>query len=270
MTESLLDSVLAISREAAALATELTAGGVSALATKSTAVDVVTIVDREVESRIRRRITERFPGDGIFGEEEAATTSDTGRFWVVDPIDGTTNLLYGIPQYGISIAVVEGDPASWNWTALAGVVINPVSGEEFWAERGGGAFLNGDAIHVRRPASLAESLLATGFAYNAETRTKQAEVLARIIHRVRDIRRLGACSLDLCALATGRVDVYFERTLSAWDFAAGALIAQEAGAEIRGWNGASPSRDWLLAAHPDFINEVETLLVAAEAHFELN
>ena len=269
MTESLLDATLAIAREAAGLANQLTRGGVDTLATKSTSVDVVTIVDREVEVLIRRRIAERFPGDGVFGEEEAASASTTGRTWVVDPIDGTTNLLYGLPQYGVSIAVVEGDPANWNWTALVGVVINPATGEEFWAARGGGAFRNGEPIAVNRPADLERSLLATGFAYNATTRVRQAEVVTRIIDRVRDIRRLGACSLDLCALAAGRVDAYFERTLSAWDFAAGALIAEEAGAELRGWNGASPSRDWMLAAHPDVIGEFERLLVDAGAHFEL-
>jgi myo-inositol-1(or 4)-monophosphatase len=266
---TLLSAVLDIAREAAALANDLTRGGVSALATKSTAVDVVTIVDRQVETLIRRRITEQFPGDGIFGEEEAATASSTGRTWVVDPIDGTTNLLYGLPQYGVSIAVVEGDPATWSWTALAGVVINPVTGEEFSAARGEGAFLDGNPIHVTRPASLAQSLLATGFAYDADTRTRQAEVVSRIIARVRDIRRLGACSLDLCALAAGRVDAYFERTLSAWDFAAGALIAEEAGAELRGWGGAAPSRDWMLVAHPDIIDDYERLLVDAGAHFDL-
>ena len=262
--------MLAIAREAATLANELTEGGVSALATKSTSVDVVTIVDRDVEALIRRRIGERFPGDGICGEEDAATASETGRYWVVDPIDGTTNLLYGIPQYGVSIAVVEGNPASWDWTALAGVVINPVSGEEFWAERGGGAFLNGAPITVNQPTDLAQTLVATGFAYNATTRTRQAEVVSRIIHRVRDIRRFGACSLDLCALAAGRVDIYFERTLSAWDFAAGALIAAEAGADVRGWNGAAPSSDWMLAAHPSIIDEIEALLVKSGAHFDLN
>ena len=270
MSSELLTDAIVIAREAAALASKLTAGGVSELATKSSDVDVVTLVDQGVESLIRRMVSERYPDDGFFGEEEGRSKSFSGRTWLVDPIDGTTNLLYGIPQYGVSIAVVEGDPADWDWKALVGVVINPATGDEYWAKLGGGAFHNGESISINRPKSLAQSLLVTGFSYSAELRIKQAQVLTGIIGGVRDIRRFGACSLDLCALASGLVDVYFERTLSAWDFAAGALIAQEAGALVRGWNGAAPSHDWLLAGHPEIVDEFEELAVRSGARFSLN
>lgn len=269
MADRLVDRVLSIAREAATLANELTRDGVRALATKSSDVDVVTVVDKQLESLIRRRLRDEFPDDGITGEEEAASTGTSGRYWLVDPIDGTTNLLYGIPQYGVSIAVVEGSPDSWDWTALAGVVINPQSGEEFSAEKGGGSFLNGERLRINAPVPLSQSLLATGFAYSSTTRVRQAETLTHVIDRVRDIRRFGACSLDLCALACGRVDAYFERTLSAWDFAAGALIAEEAGAVVRGWQGSAPSHDWLLAAHPEMIDDYESILIDAGAHFDL-
>ena len=268
MSTQLLETALAIAREAAALAAERRRGIVEVADLKTSSVDVVTAVDREIEILIRERLADRQPGDGFLGEEGGRTDRTTSLTWVVDPIDGTVNYLYGIPQYAISIAVVEGDPTPGNWTELAGVVINAASGREFTATRGGGAFSDGVPLAVNRPESLGQSLLSTGFSYSQTIRTQQAQVMARVMPHIRDIRRMGAASLDLTAIAAGQLDIYFERMLQPWDHAAGVLIAREAGAEIRGWNGSAPDIDWLLASHPDVIDEVESVLVDAGAHFD--
>ena len=265
----LLETALEIAREAAALAALRRRGNVTVADRKSSSVDIVTAVDREVETLIRQRLSERRPGDGFFGEEGGRADRTTSLTWVVDPIDGTVNYLYGIPAYAISIAVVEGDPTPGNWTELAAVVINVASGTEFTAEAGGGAFADGKSISVNQPASLSEALMGTGFSYSSSIRAQQAKALVGVIPHIRDIRRIGAASLDLTALAAGHLDIYFERTLQPWDHAAGVLIAREAGAEIRGWNGAAPDDDWLLAAHPALVDEIESVLVDAGAYFTL-
>jgi myo-inositol-1(or 4)-monophosphatase len=269
MSTQLLETALAIAREAAALAAERRRGIVEVADLKTSSVDVVTAVDREIEILIRERLADRQPGDGFLGEEGGRTDRTTSLTWVVDPIDGTVNYLYGIPQYAISIAVVEGDPTPGNWTELAGVVINAASGREFTATRGGGAFSDGVPLAVNRPESLGQSLLSTGFSYSQTIRTQQAQVMARVMPHIRDIRRMGAASLDLTAIAAGQLDIYFERMLQPWDHAAGVLIAREAGAEIRGWNGAAPDIDWLLAAHPEVVDEIEAILVESGAHFDI-
>ena len=269
MTHTLIDTALDIAREAAALAADRRRGIVEVADLKTSSVDVVTAVDCEIEALIRRRLAERQPGDGFLGEEGGRAERTTSLTWVVDPIDGTVNYLYGIPQYAISIAVVEGDPAPQGWQEVAGVVIDVCSGREFTATHGGGAFANGVPLSVNRPESLGQSLLSTGFSYSQQIRTQQAQVMAVVMPHVRDIRRMGAASLDLAALAAGQLDIYFERMLQPWDHAAGVLIAREAGAEIRGWNGSAPDIDWLLASHPDVIDEIESVLVAAGAHFDL-
>lgn len=269
MHTRLLETALDIAREAAAIAAERRRGTVTVADSKSSSVDIVTAVDREVEALIRQRLAERQPGDGFLGEEGGRADRSTSLTWVVDPIDGTVNFLYGIPQYAVSIAVVEGDPTPGNWTELAGVVINVSSGREFTATAGGGALADGVPLSVNRPASLGQSLLSTGFSYSRYIRTEQARVMASVMPHIRDIRRMGAAALDLTAIAAGQLDIYFERMLQPWDHAAGVLIAREAGAEIRGWNGAAPDIDWLLAAHPDLIDEIETILIDAGAHFDL-
>ena len=269
MSTQLLETALVVAREAAALAEERRRGTVTVAASKSSSVDVVTAVDREVEALVRQRLSELQPGDGFLGEEGGRTDRSTSLTWVVDPIDGTVNYLYDIPQYSVSIAVVEGEPNPGDWTELAAVVINVASGREFTAIRGGGAFSDGLPLKVNRPESLGQSLLSTGFSYSQKIRTQQAQVMAVVMPHIRDIRRMGAASLDLTALAAGQLDIYFELMLQPWDHAAGVLIAREAGAEIRGWNGSPPDIDWLLASHPDVIDEIESVLVTAGAHFDL-
>jgi myo-inositol-1(or 4)-monophosphatase len=260
---------LTVAREAAALVAERRRGSVAVADRKSSSVDIVTAVDRESESFIRARLAELRPGDGFFGEEGNRESGSTGLTWIVDPIDGTVNFVYGIPAYAISIAVVEGAATPEEWTALAAVVINVANGEEYVASLGAGATLNGDALQVVPAPTLAEALLATGFAYDSERRSQQGEVIGRLIGQVRDIRRIGAASLDLCNVAANRVNIYFERGLMPWDHAAGVLIAQEAGATVRGLNGAAASANWCLAAHPQTIDEFEARALEAGANFTL-
>ena len=228
----LLELALELGREAGSLALQRRREGVTVAATKSSAVDIVTAVDEEVEALLRGRLAAERPGDGFVGEESDAALSATGINWIVDPIDGTVNFLYGIPQWGVSIAAVRGlDPATWE--VLAGVVVAPALDETYAASRGGGARMNGRMLATASPVSLAESLLATGFGYDAAIREEQAASIGALIGAVRDIRRIGAASIDLCGVAAGRIDAYAERGLQAWDFAAGALIAAEAGAVVR-------------------------------------
>jgi myo-inositol-1(or 4)-monophosphatase len=256
----LLDLARSIALEAGELAARRRREGVEVAATKSTIVDVVTEADREVERLILGRIQDARPDDGVLGEEGASVTGTSGLTWVVDPIDGTVNYLYGIPHYAVSIALVEGEPDPLTWTAKAGVVLNPATGEIFTAEAGEGAFCGDRRIHVAEPVELDVALIATGFAYAADTRAFQGDVVARLLPQVRDIRRQGTASLYLCFVADGRYDAYFERTLSPWDHAAGGLIAREAGARVTGMRGAAPSRDLILAAEPSVAERLEALL----------
>ena len=249
-----------IALEAGRMIVEARRGGVEVADRKSSPVDIVTQVDRDSEQLIRARLADARPGDGFFGEEGARDPSASGVTWVVDPIDGTVNFLYGIPHYAISIAAVEGEPDPQTWRALAAVVLNPVTGELFSATAGGGAHLGGEPIAIRPAAPLAELLIATGFAYAAGMRAEQGAAAARLLPRVRDIRRMGTASLDLCAVASGRVDAYFERTLSPWDHAAGALIATEAGAVVTGFDGRRADHHMTLAAHPDAVMRLEAVL----------
>lgn len=258
------DDLLRIAREVAIEAGELVVAarraGVEVADRKSSPVDIVTQVDRDSEALIRERLAAARPLDGFFGEEGGRGSSTSGLTWVVDPIDGTVNYLYGIPHYAISIAVVEGEADPQSWTALAGVVLNPVTGELFHARRYGGAFLGTSPIAIAEPVPLAESLIATGFAYARATRAEQGELIARLLPVVRDIRRMGTASLDLCAVAAGRVNAYFERTLSPWDHAAGGLIAAEAGAVVRGRGERRPDHEFILAAHPRMVDELESIV----------
>jgi len=274
MNSELLDLARTIALEAGELAARRRREGVHIAATKSTIVDVVTDADREVELLIRSRIADARPDDAILGEEGGSASGTSGVSWLVDPIDGTVNYLYGIPHYAISIAVVEGEPDPLTWTGLAGCVLNPAIGELFTAAPGEGAFLSiggGAAAPIRTadPVPLELALINTGFAYNATTRGRQGEVITRLLPRVRDIRRMGTASLDLCMVASGRTNAYVERTLSPWDHAAGAIIAREAGAVVKGFGDAAPSRDLILAAEPRLAAVLEPLLIQFGMRFDL-
>lgn len=263
--DDLLTIARTIALEAGALAKQRRFEGVSVAATKSSAVDIVTEADRETERFIRDALAAARPDDGFFGEESGAEVGRSGLTWIVDPIDGTVNFLYGIPHYAVSIAVVEGEPDPLSWTALAGAVVNPASGELFTATASGGAFLGTDRIRVAEPVDLSQALVGTGFSYSAETREEQGAAVAALLSQVRDIRRLGTASLDLCFVASGRLNAYFEKSLSPWDHAAGALIAAEAGATVKGLGDAAPNRDFLLAAHPELATALEAAILDAGA-----
>jgi myo-inositol-1(or 4)-monophosphatase len=263
--QELRDLATRLAREAGDFALEMRREGVYVAGSKSSAVDIVTKADQATEQLIRERLAALRPDDGLLGEEGSSVVGTSGLTWVVDPIDGTVNYLYDIPAWGVSIAVVEGDPDPSTWTTLAGAVANPSSGEIFSGALGGGADVNGRALSVSSVTDLGMSLVATGFAYSAEVRAHQGIMMHTILPRVRDIRRAGACSLDLCALAAGRVDAYFEQTLSPWDHAAGALIAREAGAIITGFPGEKESRGLLVAGAPGIHAELLSLIVEAGA-----
>ena len=258
------ENLLAIARDVALRAGELAklrrSEGVSVAASKSSPVDIVTEADRETEALIRAALADARPDDGFYGEESGAEKGSSGLTWIVDPIDGTVNFLYGIPHYAVSIAVVEGEPDPLTWTALAACVFNPASGELFTAAAGGGAYLADQPIRVAPGVDLSQALVATGFAYDSQMRGEQGHLVADLLPLVRDIRRQGTASLDLCFVAAGRLNAYFERTLSPWDHAAGALIAREAGARVKGLDDAAPSRDFILAAHPDVAARLERTL----------
>lgn len=262
---ALLDLAREIAVRAASFALEARQAGVEVAATKSTPTDIVTAVDRDTEALIRDLILEVRPDDGILGEEDATRVGTSGLDWIVDPIDGTVNFLYGIPAWSVSIAVVEGPASPDSWSALAGVVVNPVTGELFEAFAGGGARLNGQPLEVNRGVPLDRALVGTGFSYSAERRRAQAEVLTRLLPQVRDARRMGAASLDLCSVAAGRLDAYYEIGLQPWDHAAGALIAREAGAVISGPGGARESAEFIVAAAPDLHGELVPALREAGA-----
>jgi myo-inositol-1(or 4)-monophosphatase len=261
--------LLTIARETALAAGELASRrrreGVSIADRKSSPVDVVTAADRETEALIRAMLADARPNDGFFGEESGAEKGTSGLTWLVDPIDGTVNYLYGIPHYGISIAVVEGDPDPLTWAGIAGCVVNPAIGEVFTARGGGGAHLGETRLEVAPPVELAEALVATGFSYGSAMRGRQGAIVARMLPSVRDIRRAGTASLDLCFVAAGRLNAYFESTLNPWDHAAGVIIAREAGARVTGWDGAPPSKDFILAGEPSVAESLERLLRELDA-----
>ena len=257
MTHDVHDVAVKLAREAGELIVSRRAGHIEVANTKSSDVDVVTAVDKESEAFLFERLRELRPRDGFLGEEGQVEESLTGVTWVVDPIDGTVNFLYNIPHYAVSIAAVTGDPTPGTWQVEAGAVFNPVTGEMFHASRGGGAFLGERRLQIVEPPLMHLALLATGFAYSTAMRKEQVRILSHLIGDVRDIRRMGTASLDLAAVAAGRVDVYFERTLNAWDHAAGELLVTEAGGTIAGIRDLPQGREGIFAGHPTLVSQLK-------------
>ncbi len=229
----LAELALSVAREAADLVRERGRGHVMVAATKSSDVDVVTEADRASEELIRSRLAAARPDDGFVGEEGDDIASRSGVRWIVDPIDGTVNFLYGIPQYAVSIA------AEVACEVVAGVVLDVARDAAYVGHAGGridgrdvpaSATRDGEPIAVRGPAPMAQRLFATGFSYDRRVRVLQAEAVTRLIPHVRDVRRLGSCALDLCLVADGRLDAYVEEGVNLWDHAAAGLIARLAGA----------------------------------------
>ena len=218
--------------------------------TKSSETDMVSEADREAETAIIDVLRAERPDDGIVSEEGAGGEGTSGRRWIVDPLDGTTNCLYRFPAWAVSIALED------EGGALAGIVHAPVMGETFVAIRGEGASLNGEPIRVNDHEDLATALVATGFGYDPDVRAGQADLLRRVLPRVRDIRRAGAAALDLCYVACGRLDGYYERGINHWDWAAGALIVREAGGEVLDLEGGRPG---LAAGGPRLVRQIAEL-----------
>ncbi|WP_081924631.1 inositol monophosphatase family protein [Pseudonocardia halophobica] len=236
-----------------------------AVGTKSTPTDVVTESDRALERLVRERLAELRPGEPVYGEE-AAGDAGAAR-WVVDPIDGTVNYLYGLPWYAVSVAAVR------DGVSLAGAVVEPASGVVWSAAAGAGATRDGVPLRVTTETELSQSLVACGFSYDAGRRARQAAMMAAVLPRVRDLRRTGSAALDLCGLAAGRIDAYVEHGINWWDWAAAALVAQEAGALVRvrpapgraRGDGTELGEDVTLAATPGVAEAFEELLREAGA-----
>ncbi|MBD5787681.1 inositol monophosphatase [Cellulosimicrobium terreum] len=233
---------------------------VEVAATKSNAVDVVTRMDRETEAFLRRELAAARPDDAILGEEDGSSEGTSGITWVLDPIDGTVNYLYGVASYAVSVAAVVGPVDPLEWTLVAGAVHSVVDDRTWTAGLGAGATLDGAPLMVGGRRSLDLCLLGTGFGYDADRRRAQAEVLVGVLPRVRDIRRLGSAAIDLCLVASGEIDLYYERGLNPWDMAAGALVAQEAGATVIGLRGRAADQEMTVAGPPGPVEELVGLL----------
>ncbi|MEU5086078.1 inositol monophosphatase family protein [Streptomyces sp. NPDC021356] len=263
MTDALHTALLQIALQAAARASDLLKNGrpadLGVAATKSSPIDVVTEMDIAAEKLITGLIADRRPDDGFLGEEGAATEGTSGIRWVVDPLDGTVNYLYGLPTWAVSIA------AEQDGETVVGVVAAPMRGETFRAVRGRGAWASGiwageRKLACRADAPLDQALVSTGFNYVTDVRAHQADVARRLIPLVRDIRRGGSAAIDLCDVAAGRLDGYYERGLNPWDYAAGDLIAREAGAVTGGRPQERVSRDLTIAATPGVFQPLQGLL----------
>jgi myo-inositol-1(or 4)-monophosphatase len=257
-----LDATLALAtdlaREAGSLALAMRIG-VEQLDPKSSPTDAVTAADKAVEALLVSAISAARPADGVLGEEGSSSAGTSGLRWVIDPIDGTVNYLYGIPQWAVSIGVESSQGP------LVGVVYDPSKDELWQAVRGDGAVLNGLPLHCTTVTVLSQALVGTGFGYDARRREAQGLLLPELLPKVRDIRRLGAGSLDLCGVAAGRLDAYFEQGLSPWDLSAGGLIAAEAGAKVSGLRGKPAGYDQVVAAGPGVFDQLHDLLVTHDA-----
>jgi myo-inositol-1(or 4)-monophosphatase len=243
---------------AAALVRRLRSDHLS-VAAKSTATDLVTDVDRATERWLVDELARRRPGDAILGEEGGRHAGRTDVRWLLDPIDGTVNFVLGIPHYAVSVA------AEVDGVVVAGAVANPVSGETYRARAGGGAYLGEQRLTGPREVPLQRAVVATGFGYDAGLRARQVAAVAPMLPQLADIRRLGAASVDLCFLAAGRVDAYFEAGLNPWDHAAGGLVAAEAGCLISGLRGRAPGKSFYAAAGPQLAGEFFALLESVDA-----
>ncbi|SEG12245.1 myo-inositol-1(or 4)-monophosphatase [Thermomonospora echinospora] len=263
LPEELLELALETAREAGRmLVDKRPVQGPAVVQTKSSPTDVVTQMDRAAEQLIVERIRAARPADAVLGEESGASAGASGVRWVIDPIDGTVNYLYDLPDWSVSIA------AEIDGRSVAGVVEIPRRGETCFAVRGGGARMrtaHGERVlRCNTDVPLNRTLVATGFGYEAQRRAHQAQVLTGVLPRVRDIRRGGACSVDLCTLAAGRVDAYYERGVQAWDVAAGALIVEEAGGLVGGLHGAPAGPEFTLAAGPGTFEAMHDLLASLD------
>lgn len=257
--DALVDLAVDVAGQAVRLLLDGVGRARATVETKSSATDMVSEMDRASEHLIVSGLLAARPDDGIVGEEGSSTEGVSGLRWVIDPLDGTTNYLYGHPGWAVSIAAEDAEGV------VAGVVADGVHREVFTATRGGGARRNGDAISCSVADDMAIALVGTGFGYDPERRRAQGEVIAGLLPRVRDIRRMGAAAVDLCSVACGRLDAYYERGLAWWDLAAGALVATEAGAVVSSLDGGPMVPGSVLAAAPGLATPLRDALCSLGA-----
>jgi myo-inositol-1(or 4)-monophosphatase len=238
-------------------------GDVTVARTKTSRTDVVTAADLAAEQELRRLLARSRPDDGVLGEEEGLVPGSSGLTWVVDPLDGTVNFLYDTGTYAVSVAVVAGPPDPQRWQVLAGAVHDVERGQMYAAAAGEGADLDGAPVRASDCTRLDHCLLGTGFSYEREVRAQQAEAMAHLLPRVRDLRRIGSAALDLCMVGSGKVDGYVERGLNPWDHAAGGLVATEAGAVVHGPAGGRPDRRLVVAAAPGVAEQLSAAVLAS-------
>jgi myo-inositol-1(or 4)-monophosphatase len=244
----------AVAREAGHQLRDAFAGPRVNVTAKSSPTDLVSEADHAAERLIRERLASARPGDGFLGEEGGDAEGTSGLRWVVDPLDGTINFLFGVPQWAVSIACEDADGT------LAGVIYDPMRDELWTAERDGPALLDGREIHGSERSDLATTLVATGFGYDAAVREYQAGIVAELLPQVRDIRRLGSAALDLAWTAAGRYDAFYERGLNAWDLAAGELLCRRAGLAVRVLEPAPPAAGGLLVAPASLIEPLAAIV----------
>lgn len=250
----LVNLATTIAHEVGAVALAGRKRGLREVSTKSTSTDMVTEYDKLTEASIITALRAARPDDSIVAEEGGRHTGNSGITWFVDPIDGTTNFLYDLPTWTVSLGAHDADGE------LAAVVFCPPLSETYTATRGGGAFLNDTRIHCNEINDIAHCLIATGFNYSPDNRLIQAARIPKIIAKIRDIRRLGSASLDLCFVAVGRYDAYYEEHLYPWDLAAGTLIAKESGCIIGSIDGGDIQPSAILASPPGVFTQIQDLI----------
>ncbi|MEU6608818.1 inositol monophosphatase family protein [Streptomyces shenzhenensis] len=253
---ALLDIARTIAAEAGALAAAMRDDGISVASTKSGQLDIVTQADTAVEALIRGRLHELRPDDGFFGEESGEAGGSSGIVWIVDPIDGTVNYLYGSPYWAVSLAATAPGPDHTR-ISVAACVYAPALGAEFTAAAGHPAHRNGTRLRVNDNVPQDKALLSTGFMYDLATRPRALKDITALSSHIRDFRIGGAAALDICAVAEGRIDGCFQRGLPVWDYAAATLIAAQAGADVRGLGGGAPSSPLLIVADKDLADTLE-------------
>jgi myo-inositol-1(or 4)-monophosphatase len=248
----LVDLARRAAHGAGELLLEQYSGRARGVESKSTPTDLVSDADLAADKFLQTFITGERPDDGFITEESEGRDSGSGLTWVLDPLDGTVNYLFRIPWWSVSVAVEDGDGI------VAGAVYHPSLDEMFTATRDGGAFLNDEPIRVSQRTDLSTALIATGFSYDAKVRATQAEVVARVLPRVRDVRRNGSAALDLCGVACGRFDGYYESDTNHWDTAAGSLIVREAGGMYM--HATGPEDNLVFAANPELLEPLIELV----------
>jgi len=256
----LLALAVGIGEEAAELLRTRRKQGVRVASTKSTELDIVTESDREAELFIRSHLLKARPLDGFIGEEGEPNVGTSGVTWVVDPLDGTVNYLYGVGPYAVSIAAVSGSTSPATWNSEVGVVVICPERMTYATAFSTGATANGESIYASSEERLSHALVSTGFGYDRTARKAQSALVDLLSQQVRDVRMSGSAAADLCYVASGRLDAYIEQHLHAWDYAAGALIVSEAGGVVGGAHSLRADDDLVIASAKHVFSPIKTLI----------